>query len=816
LNAQTSDQSNAMPMRLNKAQMRPVLAIDLGASHTKLAWRPGWTESTDHPLLDADHFFKSPSICIEIDNERHIPSIAIQTGAALKWSYGTDAAKLTPHPGTIARVNWKTTLFAQKPKKKELDDAIMVAKGFFDWLYSKLCKRKDLVDFGNCAVVLCIPALAERSIGFNRIKEALEKTQWKTHAISETLEPRANLIGLASTEVCQENEHTIYQARNRVTYAEARGPGKEFCVDIGTMYGQNNPMITWAAGMRREDPPKDIGIIDIGAFTTDFAVGSLNLNGEVKVDEKAQKSVRLGVASLDIIVKDFVASKGLDTNLISHQDFRLAKELIYANQECMISDGSERTIVKPSQSQTWVKSFATKVLTEMATHTDGWNAFVLTGGGAEIISVREALTNALTEKGLRNLQDSFDEIDTRIATALGAASVEVQKWNVETESAFTSRPSANTPAPSGYNCTCGGLNPGCSKCGGEAWIEVPVDPVPTRAERSGTKHKRAPNVLPPQVKIEITPSSTQNRVSNRSQSGSVRQPTDVPQEIKPLSVEELLGVWKRSKKSALQEHSLDGWMGDLIFGKTICDPNARKRCLSDTSSPQGQAAWLRLLCLGCCLSARIDRTTLKRFWEEELPHVWRALIPPSGKREQSKSYTEKLDSFFDKTIHKQFKNRNASWEDAELWRRVFYDFRKMHEFIYQNDIAGSLLELVSEPSQDWNALAHFLKSGFLPDGKKAWRGVLGQSMTSPILFILRELRRLEIMENRFDASCFYMNTAARRVAYGLGWITLREFMITDFDGLVNLSQKCHRQMRKEVPELLPWFDLPLQIYKSKK
>jgi hypothetical protein len=140
----------------------------------------------------------------------------------------------------------------------------------------------------------------------------------------------------------------------------------------------------------------------------------------------------------------------------------------------------------------------------------------------------------------------------------------------------------------------------------------------------------------------------------------------------------------------------------------------------------------------------------------------------------------------------------------------------MHEFVYQNDLAGSLLDLVKEPRLIWSALAHFLKSGFLPSGEKAWRGVIGQSMTSPILFILRELRRLDIMDHRFDASCFYMNTAARRVAYGLGWITLSEVIFTDFDGLVNLSHKCHKRMQKEVPELLPWFDLPLQIYRSKK
>jgi hypothetical protein len=204
---------------------------------------------------------------------------------------------------------------------------------------------------------------------------------------------------------------------------------------------------------------------------------------------------------------------------------------------------------------------------------------------------------------------------------------------------------------------------------------------------------------------------------------------------------------------------------------------------------------------------------LKRFWTIELPDVWEVLIPQSDDQANASSYNEKLDSFFVKAIHKQFKNRNASDEDSELWRRVFYDFRKMHEFVYRNDLAGAFLDLLKTPTLGWSSIAHFLKSGLLPDGSTPWRGVLGQSMTSPILFMLRELRRLGIVDARFNPSCFYVNSYARKVACGLDWITRREVMVSDFDGLVELSQKCHRNMLKECPDLLPWFDLPLQTFK---
>jgi len=793
-------------MLLTDDQKRPVLAIDLGASHTKLAWRPGWTESTDQPLAQADHFFKSPSNCLEIDGELHIPSIALQTGSQHKWVYGTEAAKLTPLPGTAARVNWKSVLFDKHPHKQELDEAIDVAKGFLNWLYSHLSKRSDLEDFNKCAVVLCVPALAERITGFDRIKKAWVDSEWQEHPISESLEPRANIVGLASTELAQDSQGK-YKARNHITFTRARGIGKEFWADIGQIFGQNSPLISWARDIGQGAPQKKVGVIDIGAFTTDFAVCELNSQGEVKISGGAQRSIRHGVASLDRKLKTFLADKGLNTNQITHLNFSLAKVQIYGGNEYMVSDGQKNVLVRRPQSLAWVESFTQEILGEIETQTSGWKAFVLTGGGAKIPLVRDALTEALTDKGLRNLQDSFQDIDTRIATAAGAASVELQKWNAYTAPAHPVTPNVVTPPPAGRNCTCGGLNPSCNKCDGDGWIKALPNPARTRGRNKPRVEDPPPPSAEAKPPIEMIPRLAPTR---KRANQTVRSATP-----KFIAIANISAGWAGHELEAKMAFGLEGWLGELVFENTKLQPKEQAAILRDASSVTGKSTWMRLLCLCACLGVRAKPTYIETFWEKKLPDVWNVLIPRDLAVIASKHYDHKLNEVFVAAIHREFNSRNTRGEDAELWRRVFYDFRKLHHYVYINELPCSLLELAAEPGLQEDTLVNFMKSGSLPN-RKPWVGVIGQSMTAPLLFLMRELRRLEIIDARFDASCWYMNTPARRVASQLGWITERQAAQFDIENVIEISRTCHARMKQECPELLPFYDLPLQWYSKVK
>ena len=206
---------------------------------------------------------------------------------------------------------------------------------------------------------------------------------------------------------------------------------------------------------------------------------------------------------------------------------------------------------------------------------------------------------------------------------------------------------------------------------------------------------------------------------------------------------------------------------------------------------------------------------VKDFWENKLGEIWPIFVPNDLRQAGREDYLRQLDKIFESAIHRQFTDVSASGEAAELWRRVFYDFRKLHHYVYQNGFAQTILELAESPGVRYDSLLNFLKSGLLPGGGGKWSGVLGQSMTAPLFFILRELRRLEVIDVRFARSCFYMNSPARQIARKLGWLSERESGFYDIERLSQIGDICFGSMRDEMTELLPYFDLPLQWYASK-
>jgi hypothetical protein len=261
-------------------------------------------------------------------------------------------------------------------------------------------------------------------------------------------------------------------------------------------------------------------------------------------------------------------------------------------------------------------------------------------------------------------------------------------------------------------------------------------------------------------------------------------------------------------------------MGRLIFAEHNGTSEIQRHLLTEPGTASGKACWLRMLCLGTLLGDRAHPTAIRKFWKNKLPQVWHAMIPDSEYEANQDGYQRRLDQVFQETIHMQFKDNNARGEDAKFWRRVFYDFRKLHHFVYFNDLPEAFLELACMPGLHSSSLLHFLKSGWLPDGHGhshgRWVGVLGQSMNEPLLLILRELRRLDVIDSRFDPVCFYMNSAARTAAAHLGWITSNSAGKYSLGSLIEQSQECFSRMRLTAPELVGFFDIPLQWYALRK
>lgn len=298
----------------------------------------------------------------------------------------------------------------------------------------------------------------------------------------------------------------------------------------------------------------------------------------------------------------------------------------------------------------------------------------------------------------------------------------------------------------------------------------------------------------------------------------VRTPDLVVSTEERIDFNDILEAW--DEVAAVQEFTVAGPLGRLILPNGGGDA-AIAALLKRPESIEGKAAWYRLLCLGCSFSTLLGTSPRERvigLWGDRLgADFWNKTIPDSLGAAGKAEFNRSLDAFFEKIIHKLFSNGNASGEDAEFWRRVFYDFRKMHYFVFRNHLPETILEYTSFSQADGIGLIRFLKSGEIQDefrdpNQSRFTGVIGQSMSSPLLFIMRELARLGVIDHRFSSACYYMNRPARRVASWLGWIRDDGFSVPTFSDLLLYSQAIHETVVGSHPELQGYYDLPLQWY----
>jgi hypothetical protein len=177
--------------------------------------------------------------------------------------------------------------------------------------------------------------------------------------------------------------------------------------------------------------------------------------------------------------------------------------------------------------------------------------------------------------------------------------------------------------------------------------------------------------------------------------------------------------------------------------------------------------------------------------------------------------TNELDSFFEDLIHREFRGIYARDEQAELFRRVFYDFRKIRFLVYQDDFHETMFEVLSGVEAGLDPVK-FIRGGWLPDGSM-WRGVIGQSMASPILFLMREWRRMGLITSSIvDHSCFYMNGPARRAACRRGWLSWDRYYAGGIEDVRSASRDVFQRLQNEPLWDPMLFDIPLQIEGSRR
>jgi len=678
------------------------------------------------------------------------------------------------------------------------------ATNFFKWLREKLHGRYEIDD---ALVRVCVPELRSDILkaGVNRLREAFELAGWSKAQWLHVAEPKANVLGLAS------------RGRNCVNLSSDRRP----IAFLPEIYDSNSPLLRVARNVVNGGQSRKAVTIDIGAFTTDIAICAVA--EEVKIEQ--QFSFKHGVALLDEALRSKLKEDGLDTAGLSHAEFELNKRMVYEGNASQWVVGKSSVTLPENCMEITLTEFTDELLRKCLTHTTAAHWFMVTGGGSEIPAILTRIRTKLEAADLKYVQDLFPDLDQRIATALGGASVVLDFSDSadSTQNELLTHPLSETSA--GVPCECNGGNKDCIRCQGTGWLQIkgssptkPRNKLPSSVEYSThNTHPSHPDPLKPLVETfpDRSPESPDKPLATNEKC-SPAQPESTKPELthefdKRIKATAIAECWRGHEVDALKQFGLEGWMGELIFTKPLRKAHDRSNILQNDFSPEGKAAWLRLLCLSACLSVRAKPQYIRKFWNEKLSDVWQAMIPADLEQLPH----QQLNEVFTTAIHLEFNDLQATGEDAELWRRVFYDFRKLHHFVYQNDLPRSLLEAAVDSDSGPNSLVHFLKSGLPPDGQKRWVGAIGQSMTAPLLFLLRELRRLELIGPRFDSTCFYMNSPTRRVARQLGWISGQESTYFDIESLVAMSQTCHQCMKTELPELLPFFDLPLQWYAHK-
>lgn len=364
------------------------LCIDLGASFTKVAYRPA-PDATTHLLTDGD-----------LRDEHHfcIPSVAARSVERDAWVFGPDAVELRPGPRVEVFQNWKADLFASGEDGVDfsmLDDtsaevrqlllqrvpslrALDIAQRYLRWLHdTQIPRMLGHERFREAEVQLCVPDFVLDSPLAHRLDRMLASIGFKNDGAYTLSEPKANLIGV------------LTEGRNPRT---ASG-----FPNLGAMFGD--------AEVPRQlaQPDQAILIVDIGAFTTDLALASFAHHAGDAFDDDPAMSTRLGVRLLDAWVLEGAPADARERVVQGSADdahtFRVTVH----------GDGPrparpEAYGLSAGQVDAAVGRFTGSILQAIDTFLAGEeraavHAVVLTGGGANIRGVSNRLAQALAERG---------------------------------------------------------------------------------------------------------------------------------------------------------------------------------------------------------------------------------------------------------------------------------------------------------------------------------------------------------------------------------------------------------------------------------
>ena len=424
-----------------------ILCIDFGSAYTKVALRPDWDDTVglvrEIPLADRDVSFCVPSVVARVE----------RLGGPI-WLVGQAAAEQCSGDGVAIYRDLKTRLFTERPAEQEVKHTIgsegfasrlirymgravagvkhTIGSGgfarhdardyhevgviFFKELRDTLRKMIPGLDIGEYPLRLCIPKL-EKNPGARAVMiKIVQEAGWSLAENGETVyEPESNAIGV------------VTRGLNATWYPHPPPLRQWRFPNYRQMFGIAGGPLAAFRQVFLEKPRRDfhygVLVVDIGAFTTDFAYVEFDesfYDENVPRPEIIQISREVGIRELDRSVCDRMRPEVQHAiGRISMSDWEFAKRLLYCGKEAAIRNpeggmlkigtGSEATTIADA-----IEEFAARVVEEKRVFCSNKvrgriDAQVLTGGGSMIPLVHNALVKAMKDKQDGRFYDLLDE-----------------------------------------------------------------------------------------------------------------------------------------------------------------------------------------------------------------------------------------------------------------------------------------------------------------------------------------------------------------------------------------------------------------------